>query len=113
MNSCLDELLAFDIFYFVCYSLMLSYYYTNEYKSRCDFYNHLSQFEFQQSYKNFLSRLPNGILLLDKSSNDPVFYNCFMEKLVTTKGIRIRHNSLTQEPKDETIAEDTKKVQKI
>ncbi len=64
---------------------MALYYYTVEVKSRFEFYDHATQIEFQKSYKKFLGRMPNGIILLDKRSNSPVFYNRIISKIIANK----------------------------
>jgi len=55
-----------------------------EYRDRLDFYDHLTQIDFQKSYKKLLGRIPNGIILLDKT-NTPVFYNRIISKIVAKR----------------------------
>ncbi|MDR3548919.1 MAG: HAMP domain-containing sensor histidine kinase [Candidatus Pacebacteria bacterium] len=74
----------YDVYYIAAFSLMLLYYYTIEYKLRYDFFYHVIQGSFQKSYKKFMSHLPNGLILLDKS-NIPVFYNRVVMKMVSKK----------------------------
>lgn len=105
MTIPLDELLVFDMFYVCSYFIMLLYYYTVEYKSRFEFYEHTTQLDYQLSYKKFLDRMPNGIILIDKRNNTPVFYNRVIAKIIARRRGISSSNTQSYEGSEDSLEE--------
>lgn len=102
--------MVFDAFYFASYTLMISYYYTQEYKDRCDFFSHTMQIKFQKTYKKLLSSMPNGIILLDKADNQPVFYNRVVAKIIARRSGNNSNRSYALDDKKSSSSEEAKEV---
>jgi hypothetical protein len=75
----------FDVFNIASHGVMAAYYYYIEYKERFEYFSQLKQSEVHASYKKLLDALPTGIILLEESTNFPVFYNDHVEHMIRAK----------------------------
>jgi len=86
------EISLFSLLYAVCYSLIASYFYINEYGIRCRFYLLHKREEVQNNYYELLKNLPVGLILLDLN-NAPFFYNNAIEDIVAKEDSKVTMES--------------------
>eukprot|EP01022_Parablepharisma_sp_SALTPOND_P028805 TRINITY_DN71772_c1_g1_i1.p1 TRINITY_DN71772_c1_g1~~TRINITY_DN71772_c1_g1_i1.p1 ORF type:complete len:729 (-),score=75.62 TRINITY_DN71772_c1_g1_i1:423-2609(-) len=93
----IDELAFFDATYFFAYALLVTFFYTLEYKVRYDFFLNHTHAELQKSYRKLLEKLPNSVIVFDQENN-PLFYNQLVAKMVDNKYPRPNDSQPIKQP---------------
>ncbi len=75
---------------------MVAYLYSQEYRQRFEFFMQSVQTNFERSYRKLLTVLPNGVIVLDRNNDAPMFYNRVVAKVVSRKLGQSSTHSLTR-----------------
>ena len=89
----IDEILTHNIAYTIVFSLLSSFFYSIEYKTRYDFFFAHTEEEYHKDYQKLLANMPVGIFIVERKNKEVVFYNKVISKLVRIHNEKLANDS--------------------